>query len=132
MDSIEDTKLVVDGIEISANEPTKVSFESIEKDEEIEEDGDQDNEDEAQKRMVKNAMFKTDVILNPKVNKKIKAQMLPDQGDQKIARLSVKRKAESSDDEEEIYKTEDIPRTKKMLKIEMKKKLKKEKKNGKL
>lgn len=47
---------------------------------------------------------------------------------QRSDKLSLKRKALESDDEEEIYETEDIPRTKKMQKMEIKKKLKKEKK----
>ncbi|CAF0722774.1 unnamed protein product [Brachionus calyciflorus] len=131
IDSIEDTKLVVEGMEIKPNEPIKVNFETLENEEKIEDDSD-DNEEEAEKRMVKNASFKTDVILNPKVSKKIKAQMIPEESSFKKPE-SLKRKArDDSDDEDEIYKTEDIPRTKKMLKMEMKKKLKKEKKNEKL
>lgn len=130
MEGIDDTKVVVEAMEIKANEPVKVNFETLETEER--EDSENENEDDVQKRMVENAKFKTDVILNPKVNKKIKAQMLPDEDAvEKTKNQKLKRKStEMSDSEDAIYETEDIPRTKKMQKLEMKKKLKKQKKNG--
>lgn len=66
-------------------------------------------------------------MLNPKVNRKIKAQMLVATGKQTSDKESLKRKEFESAD---IYKSEDIPRTKKMLKMEQKKKFKKDKKSG--
>jgi phage terminase small subunit len=74
------------------------------------------------------------LVLNPKQNKKIKAQQkLTLKEKQTTDRNSMKRKAlEGSNDEEDIYKTEDIPRSKKLQKITKKKLVKKEKRNGKL
>ncbi|RNA16431.1 guanine nucleotide-binding -like 3 -like protein [Brachionus plicatilis] len=134
MDGIDDTKVIVEGIEIKPNEPVKVNFETFEKEETVELESENENEDDIQKRMTENAVYKTDVILNPKVNRKIKAQMLPDESvEVKDGKPKLKRKsAEMSDSEDAIYETEDIPRTKKMQKLEMKKKLKKQRKNEKL
>ena len=68
--------------------------------------------------------------MNPKQNKKNKLTL---KEKQTTDRNSMKRKAlEGSNDEEDIYKTEDIPRSKKLQKITKKKLVKKEKRNGKL
>ena len=120
-DSIDDTKIIVDGLEASSTEPTKVNFDALEvetesSDEEIEEDEDEGEEE-------KNGGFKSDVTLNPKVNKKIQNEI-------KQLSASKKRKANDTEDENEIYEAENIPRTKKMQKLNAKKKIKKEKRNG--
>jgi hypothetical protein len=73
------------------------------------------------------------VVLNPKQSKKLKAaeQQAALKENQKTDRSSLKKKArEKSDPEEDIYKQEDIPRTKKLHKIEKKKQFKKEKRTG--
>ena len=70
------------------------------------------------------------MVLNKKQNKKIKLTL---KEKQTTDRNSMKRNAlEGSNDEEDIYKTEDIPRSKKLQKITKKKLVKKEKRNGKL
>lgn len=132
MDGIDDTKILVEGMEIKANEPVKVNFEAFENEELEEALSENENEDSIQKRMIQNAIFKSDVVLNPKVNKKIKAQMLPENSIEPKAnkQMSKRKSTEMSDSEDAIYQNEDIPRTKKMQKLELKKKLKKQKKNG--
>ena len=131
--SMDDTRIIVDGVEVEAQEPIKVNFEELEKsDEEIEEDIDETqyelNIDDSDSEMSddkedKNAKFKSDVVLNPKLSKKLQL------AEHKSA---LKRKAINMEDENEIYESENIPRTKKMHKLEAKKKLKRAKKNEKL
>ena len=148
---MDDTKLLVDGVEIPSNEPTKVNFEELEKmgdakededdedddedeDESIDEDDDEDDDDEPIEDDTKEKAFKSDVILDRKVNKKIMAQAAKDfaaKGRQRMDRSILKKKAlEDSDNENAIYKSENIPRTKKLSKLEKKKSAKKEKRNS--
>ena len=82
----------------------------------------------------KTVTFKSDVVLNPKQSKKLKAaeQQTALKEKQTTDRSSLKKKAlEENDAEQEIYKREDIPRTKKLHKLELKKMFKKEKRTGK-
>lgn len=79
------------------------------------------------------------MVLNKKVQKKNK-KALKEEKDGMDASNGFKRKAAQEDDddddeedddvEKEVYSTEDIPRTRKMNKLEAKKKQKKFKRNG--
>ena len=79
------------------------------------------------------------MILNPKVNKKNQKDDQMDENEDlltlKVNTLKRKSSHSSGKDEEndnDIYESENIPRSKKMHKMEIKKKEKKERKNGKL
>jgi len=119
LDGLNDTKLLVDGMQISASsEPIKIDSHllqgDVEENESDDDDDDDDNmeEDEAtQKEATKNKVtFASD---SSKSRKKPKQQT-------------------KSDDENELYNSEGIPRTKKLLKQAMKKKNKKQKKSAKM
>lgn len=78
--------------------------------------------------------------MNKKVEKKVQKLSEESNGKKSILKRKSRGGEESEDEnnnndeddtEEEIYKTEDIPRTKKMQKIEMKKRQKKARKTGK-
>lgn len=102
-DISDDTKLLVEGVEVESAQPIRMAtFDDGKQSDDDEEFEDYEEEDGEK------VEFKSDVMLN---NKR-------------------KRKASESDDEEDIYEAEDIPRTKKMQKIESKKKLKKARRNG--
>lgn len=111
----DDTKLIVKGVEVKSGEPTKTSFDMLEK---PENDDDIDDESESDKQVT----FKSDLSLNKKVEKKIQKKRKADESEDED---------DDEDDEEEIYRSEDIPRTKKWQKLEMKKKHKKVRRNGK-
>lgn len=88
---------------------------------------------------MKKVKFETDLSLNKKVEKKVQKLSEESNGKKSILKRKSRNGEESEDEnnnddeddtEEEIYKTEDIPRTKKMQKIEIKKRQKKARKTG--
>jgi nuclear GTP-binding protein len=136
---IDDTKILVHGLEAMSAEPIKVNFDRLEQennDEDDKEDSDEyedmeeaeESEDEQ-----KEIQFKSDVVLNPKLSKKLKEKnhlLLEQLGKQTNDKTAMKRKAIDIDDENEIYEAENIPRTKKMQKLDKKREIKKAKRNG--
>jgi hypothetical protein len=154
--SIDDTKVIVNGVEFKSNEPTKVNFDEMEKeeaedsddyediDDDEDEDDDSDDDDENDVELVeeeeeapvvskKVVKFVNDAkSLNRKVSNKIKADSEVIESHKQTAdRSLLKRKAIDGENQNEIYQSENIPRTKKMQKMEMKKKIKKAKRSGK-
>ncbi len=139
-DEIDDTKIVVDGFETKPASPTKINpiynlitKQKIEEDEELENDESVD-EMKPVKKFVKS-----------KTNKKIVQNINQEEEDveesdedtrrnkndrQTTDKSKLKRKSCDVENDDEIYESENIPRTKKMFKMELKKKAKKEKKNG--
>ena len=126
--SIKDTQIVVDGIETEATSPIKVNFDELADTSAMSED---EKKNEEEKKPVE---FKSDVVLNAKVNKKNKKASDTAADDDEMSG-SQKRKLSRAgleyEDEEEIYKSENIPRTKKAQKLEKKKQQKNEKRSGK-
>jgi nuclear GTP-binding protein len=129
--SIDDTKVLVDGIEIESSKSTLTSFDELES--VIETDK-------------KESIFKSDLALNPKVVKKNqKADQIEKMDEdrdllslkleaikRKSSKAATKKSGKDSDNENDFYESENIPRSKKMHKMEIKKKVKKERKNEKL
>ena len=168
IEKIDDTKLLVDGVEIKSSEPFKVNFEELENipnqkmsdDEEEEEDDDEIfelNDDSEENVEIEDlnlekahnpnkVTFKSDVVLNTKKLRKIRAEEEKKSREntaiamgvarikQTTNRIDMRKKIfeDKEDIEKQIYKSENIPRTKKLQKIEMKKQIKKLKKNGKV
>jgi nuclear GTP-binding protein len=155
--SMDDTKILVDGMECESNAPTKVNFDEIDQQggeeedsdeyEDIEDDDDDDEDLELEKEedsdeeeaaaaapAKKVGTFKSDKhSLNKKVSNKIRRGEVVEQSEDKQTnnRASLKRKAtHDSEDSDDIYQAENIPRTKKMQKMEMKRKVKKAKRSG--
>jgi hypothetical protein len=94
----------------------------------------------------KESIFKSDLALNPKVVKKNqKADQIEKMDEdrdllslkleaikRKSSKAATKKSGKDSDNENDFYESENIPRSKKMHKMEIKKKVKKERKNEKL
>lgn len=156
---MDDTKLLVDGMQMESNEPTQCNFDGLDSDEEAEEDSegseiyelnedemeDDDDDSDVENDVDENGnevVFKSDVVLNPKKAKKNKddeAKRLEAEDytgmsrrKQTTDRMSIRKKIldDKNNVEKEVYSTENIPRTKKLQKMEMKKQLRKMKKNG--
>ncbi len=147
-DEIDDTKIVVDGFETKPASPTKINpiynlitKQKVEEDEELE-----DEESVNEKKLIKNGKK---LVTKPKVNKKSvqndNEEEEDDQEDEEESdddtkrnkndrqttdKSKLKRKSCEVENDDEIYESENIPRTKKMFKMELKKKAKKEKRNG--
>lgn len=155
IERMDDTRVLVDGLEIKPTDPFKINFDELEKDssdEEIEEDSDEEvyelNDDEMEEDKEENdkkgVVFKSDVVLNTKQARKNKAaaDSQPKNDDytgmtrqrQTTDRMNLRKKMlkDDADIEKEIYNNADIPRTKKTQKAEMKKKNKKMRKNERL
>ena len=78
----------------------------------------------------------SDKVLNPKVRRKNLQEDQEEENLQTLKLNTLKRKSSQmskndDEDENDIYESENIPRTKKLHKMEIKKKIKKERKNGK-
>jgi hypothetical protein len=143
----------VTGIQMESNEPTKVNFEGLDSDEE---GGDSEESDEEVYELNDDEMeadddvdgaedkgdvvFKSDVVLNPKKARKNKERAEAEDFTgmsgrrQTNDRMSMRKKIldDRNNVEKEVYSSENIPRTKKLQKLEVKKQLRKMKKNGKL
>jgi len=153
IEKMDDTKILVDGMEIQANEPFKVNFDELDKDSDIEEESDgetyelnddemEDDSNEADDK--EETIFKSDVVLNNKQIRKNKAeQAKKDAAEQDYTGMTKSKQTNNRMDmrnkiledknnvEKEVYNTENIPRTKKIQKMEMKKRIKKMKKTEK-
>jgi nuclear GTP-binding protein len=141
--AIDDTKILVDGVECESNQPTKVNFDEIDQQEEdsdeyedIEDDEDDEDEElDEEAPTKKEAAFRSDKLsLNKKVSNKMRRGEVAEQSADKQTtnKASLKRKAaQDSEDSDDIYESENIPRTKKMQKMELKRKTKKAKRSGK-
>ena len=169
IEKIDDTKILVNGVEIQSNEPFRVNFEELENipnqrmsdDEEEDDDNEEifelndDSEESVENDKDLNlekahnpnrVTFKSDVMLNTKKIRKIRAEEEKKSKEntaiamgvarikQTANRIDMRKKLfeDKEDLEKQIYKSENIPRTKKLQKIEMKKQIKKLKKNGKI
>lgn len=154
IDEMDDTKVIVDGMQMESNEPTQVNFDGLDSDEESDEDSEdsemyemnedemEDDEEDAENGK-SDVVFKSDVVLNPKKAKKnrddeakrIEAEDYTGMSRRKQTtdRMSIRKKIldDKNNVEKEVYSTENIPRTKKLQKMEMKKQLRKMRKNGK-
>jgi hypothetical protein len=147
-DEIDDTKIVVDGIETKPASPTKINpIYNLITNKKVEDDEDIDGKEELEeKKSIKNGKK---IALKPRFNKKNIQNDNDDEEDddqeddeseedtrrnkndrQTADKSKLKRKSCEIENDEEIYESENIPRTKKIFKMELKKKAKKEKRNG--
>lgn len=156
LEKMDDTRVRVDGHEVEAMDTFKVNFEELEKESEEDDSEDESEESDDEEYELNEEMeeddsavkdeveFKSDVVLNPKQQRKMKAE-----ADAKAAggdftgmvkqrqtanRMDMRKKIleDKKNVEKDVYSTENIPRTKKVQKMEAKKQIKKMKKNDKI
>jgi len=123
LDGLNDTKVLVDGMQVSSSEPVTMDNlvlgngnNSLDEDldQEDEDDEEMDDDDDAEEKdNNKKITFQSDSAKSLK------------KGKQKLV-------SSHSDDENDLYKSQDIPRTKKFHKLELKKKAKKQKRSVKM
>lgn len=151
-DEIDDTKIVVDGFETKPASPTKINpiynlitKQKVKEDDEEIEDDEEEEEEEKPKKNGKKTVSKQNSIKKSIHKEKEEENDDNDDDDgeesdedtkrnkndrQTSDKSKLKRKSCEIENDDEIYESENIPRTKKMFKMELKKKAKKEKRNG--